>query len=123
RDGRLYWNGKPVEIIGQRLDLTRTQAWVAIAVAVFTAIAALGTAVQGWTPIMTGHVKQGGGPSSPARCRPRPQVHANLIHRRSPTATAIASTEVPTQPVSPRRVPIAGLRVPIPDLRGPSAER
>jgi hypothetical protein len=49
RDGRLYWNGKPVEIIGQRLDLTRTQAWVAIAVAVFTGIAAAGTAVQGWT--------------------------------------------------------------------------
>src|SRR5262249_3756092 len=42
RDGRLYWHGKPVEI-GQRLDLTRTQAWVG------TAIAALGTAVQGWT--------------------------------------------------------------------------
>jgi hypothetical protein len=49
RDGRLYWNGKPVEIVGQRLDLTRTQAWVAIAVAVFTFIAAAGTAVQGWT--------------------------------------------------------------------------
>jgi hypothetical protein len=49
RDGRLYWNGKGVEIIGQRLDLTKTQAVVAIAIAVFTAIAALGTAVQGWT--------------------------------------------------------------------------
>jgi hypothetical protein len=49
RDGRLYWNGKSVEIVGQRLDLTRTQAWIGIAVAVFTAIAAVGTAVQGWT--------------------------------------------------------------------------
>ncbi len=49
RDGRLYWNGKPVEIIGRRLDLTRTQAAVAIAVAIFTGIAAIGTAAQGWT--------------------------------------------------------------------------
>jgi hypothetical protein len=49
RDGRLYWNGKPVEIIGRRLDLTRTQAGVAIAVAVFTGIAAAATAVQAWT--------------------------------------------------------------------------
>jgi hypothetical protein len=49
RDGRLYWNGKPVEIIGRRLDLTRAQAGVAIAVAIFTGIAAIGTAAQGWT--------------------------------------------------------------------------
>src|SRR5436309_3178126 len=49
RDGRLYWNGKPVEIVGQRLDLTRTQALVGIAIAVFTFIAAVGTAVQAWT--------------------------------------------------------------------------
>jgi hypothetical protein len=41
--GRLYWNGKPVEIVGQRLDLTRAQMGVAIAVAVFTVIAALAT--------------------------------------------------------------------------------
>ena len=46
-DGRLYWNGKPVEIIGRRIDLTWTQTVVAIAVAVFTAIAALGTLAQG----------------------------------------------------------------------------
>jgi hypothetical protein len=45
-DGRLHWNGKPVEIIGRRLDLTTTQAVVAIAVAIFTAVAAAGTAVQ-----------------------------------------------------------------------------
>ena len=49
RDGRLYWNGNPVEIIGQRLDLTRTQARFGIAAVVFTAIAALGTIVQAWT--------------------------------------------------------------------------
>jgi hypothetical protein len=34
------------EIIGQRLDLTRTQAFVAIVIAVFTGIAAFGTVVQ-----------------------------------------------------------------------------
>jgi len=47
RDGRLYWNGKPVEIIGQRLDLTWTQTLIAIVVAIFTGITALGTLVQG----------------------------------------------------------------------------
>ena len=45
-NGRLHWNGKPVEIIGRRLDLTKTQGAVAIAVALFTALAALGTLVQ-----------------------------------------------------------------------------
>jgi hypothetical protein len=44
--GRLHWNGKPVEIVGRRLDLTRTQAGVAIAVAVLTALAAAGTLIQ-----------------------------------------------------------------------------
>jgi len=29
-DGRLYWNGKPVEIIGRRLDLTKNQTAVAL---------------------------------------------------------------------------------------------
>jgi hypothetical protein len=28
-DGRLHWNGKPVEIIGRRLDLTGAQNFVA----------------------------------------------------------------------------------------------
>ena len=45
-DGRLYWNGKPVEIIGRRIDLTWTQTVVAIAVAIFTALGALGTLAQ-----------------------------------------------------------------------------
>ena len=47
--GRLHWNGKPVEIIGQRLDLTYVQTGIAIAVAVFTFIAATATTVQAWT--------------------------------------------------------------------------
>ena len=45
-NGRLHWNGKPVEIVGRRLDLTKTQAAVALAVALFTALAALGTLIQ-----------------------------------------------------------------------------
>jgi hypothetical protein len=47
-DGRLYWNGKPVEIVGRRLDLTRGQFWIAVIVAIFTAIAGIGAAAQGW---------------------------------------------------------------------------
>jgi len=47
--GRLYWNGKPVEIVGQRLDLTRPQFFVAAIVAVATVVAALATTVQAWT--------------------------------------------------------------------------
>src|SRR5262245_47234940 len=27
-DGRLYWNGKPVEIVGSRIDLTWTQTFL-----------------------------------------------------------------------------------------------
>ena len=49
RDGRLYWDGKPVEIIGRRLDLTRSQFAVAVIVAIATVIAALTTTVQAWT--------------------------------------------------------------------------
>ena len=44
--GRLHWNGKPVEIVGRRIDLTTTQTVVAISVAIFTALAAAGTLVQ-----------------------------------------------------------------------------
>jgi hypothetical protein len=47
-EGRLYWNGRPVEIIGRRLDLTWTQAWIAIIVAIFTVIGTIGAAAQGW---------------------------------------------------------------------------
>jgi hypothetical protein len=48
KDGRLYWDGRPVEIIGQRLDLTKAQTIIAIVVAVFTGIAAFGTLAEGW---------------------------------------------------------------------------
>ncbi|TFV38675.1 hypothetical protein E4K66_14935 [Bradyrhizobium frederickii] len=47
-EGRLHWNGKPVEIIGRRVDLTRGQSLIAIVVAVFTVIAGIGAAAQGW---------------------------------------------------------------------------
>jgi len=47
-DGRLHWNGKPVEIIGRRLDLTWGQFWIAIVVAIFTAVGGVGAAAQGW---------------------------------------------------------------------------
>lgn len=47
-DGRLHWNGKPVEIIGRRVDLTRGQSAFAIVVAIFTIFGAIGAAAQGW---------------------------------------------------------------------------
>jgi hypothetical protein len=47
-DGRLHWNGKPVEIIGRRLDFTRKQALVGLVVAFFTIVAGIGAAAQGW---------------------------------------------------------------------------
>ena len=46
RDGRLYWNGRPVEIIGRRLDLTKTQAIVAWVLAFLTLVIAFATSVQ-----------------------------------------------------------------------------
>jgi len=46
--GRLHWNGRPVEIVGRRLDLTWGQFWIAVAVAIFTALAAVGALAQGW---------------------------------------------------------------------------
>jgi hypothetical protein len=45
-NGLLHWDGKPVEV-GRRIDLTWTQTIIAIAVAVFTAIGALGALAQG----------------------------------------------------------------------------
>jgi hypothetical protein len=48
-DGRLYWNGKPVEIIRQRLDLTGWQMAVAVLVMIFTGAAAIATGFQAWT--------------------------------------------------------------------------
>ncbi len=49
RSGRLHWDGKPVEIVGSRLDLTRGQRITAIVVASATVVAALATGVQAWT--------------------------------------------------------------------------
>ncbi|MCA6099203.1 hypothetical protein [Bradyrhizobium australafricanum] len=47
-DGRLYWNGKPVEIIGRRVDLTWMQSAIGIAVALFTIVGGIGCGAQGW---------------------------------------------------------------------------
>jgi hypothetical protein len=47
-DGRLHWNGKPVEIIGRRLDLTWTQTLFGLLVAIFTVVGGVGAAAQGW---------------------------------------------------------------------------
>ncbi len=49
KTGRLYWNGKPVEIVGSRLDLTWTQTLIAFAIAIFTFVTAVAMAVQAWT--------------------------------------------------------------------------
>ncbi|MBR1277461.1 hypothetical protein [Bradyrhizobium sp. AUGA SZCCT0283] len=48
RDGRLYWDGRPVEIIGRRLDLTNFQIFLAVVVALFTVVGGIGAAAQGW---------------------------------------------------------------------------
>ncbi len=45
-DGRLYWDGKPVEV-NRRLIMSRKQALGASVIAVLLAIAALGAAIQG----------------------------------------------------------------------------
>jgi hypothetical protein len=47
-DGRLHWNGKPVEIIGRRLDLTNFQVFLAVVVALFTVVGGIGAGAQGW---------------------------------------------------------------------------
>ena len=47
-DGRLHWNGKPVEIVGRRLDLTRAQNVFAVLVAIATICGGIGAAAQGW---------------------------------------------------------------------------
>jgi hypothetical protein len=46
--GHLHWNGKPVEIVGRRLDLTWGQFWIALVVAIFTVVGGIGAAAQGW---------------------------------------------------------------------------
>jgi hypothetical protein len=49
RDGRLHCDGKPVEIVGQRLDLTKAQFLLALIVAGATVLTALATGVVGLT--------------------------------------------------------------------------
>ncbi|MEA3025092.1 MAG: hypothetical protein QOF91_377 [Alphaproteobacteria bacterium] len=46
RDGRLYWDGKPVEI-RRRISMSRAQVIGASIVAAFVAIGAIGSAIQG----------------------------------------------------------------------------
>ena len=67
--GRLYWDGKPVEIIGQRLDLTKAQMGIAIAVAVFTGLAALATVVRRRSHMRIGPAKLDGPCLQPAQYR------------------------------------------------------
>ena len=46
RDGRLYWDGKPVEV-RRRISMSRAQIVGASIVAAFVVIGALGAAIQG----------------------------------------------------------------------------
>ena len=77
--GRLYWNGKPVEIVSQRLDLTRAQNTIALLVAVFTGIAAIATSVQAWTTYHDWACKVGWPVA--AKCPPPPPVPPSVIER------------------------------------------
>jgi hypothetical protein len=77
--GRLHWNGKPVEIISQRLDLTRVQTAIALLVAVFTGIAALATSVQAWTTYHDWACKVGWPVAT--KCPPPPPVPPSVIER------------------------------------------
>jgi hypothetical protein len=45
-DGRLYWDGKPVEV-SRRIQMSRRQILGATLIAAFVAIGALGAAIQG----------------------------------------------------------------------------
>jgi hypothetical protein len=78
-NGRLYWNGKPVEIVSQRLDLTWTQTAIALSVAVFTFIAALATSVQAWTAYHDWACRVGWPVAT--KCPPPPPVPPGIIER------------------------------------------
>jgi hypothetical protein len=52
--GRLHWNGKPVEIVGRRIDLTWGQFWIALVVAIFTVVGGLEPQPKGGPPITIG---------------------------------------------------------------------
>jgi|HubBroStandDraft_6_1064221.scaffolds.fasta_scaffold252857_3 hypothetical protein len=51
-EGRLYWNGKPVEV-SQRLTLSWWQEVAALIVSAFVIIGAIGSAAQGWAAYNT----------------------------------------------------------------------
>jgi hypothetical protein len=78
-NGRLYWNGKPVEIVSQRLDLTWIQTAIALSVAVFTFIAALATSVQAWTAYHDWACRVGWPVAT--KCPPPPPVPPGIIER------------------------------------------
>lgn len=77
--GRLYWNGKPVEIVSQRLDLTWVQTVIALAVAVCTFIAAIATSVQAWTTYHDWACKVGWPVAT--KCPPPPPVPPGILER------------------------------------------
>ena len=79
-DGRLHWNGKPVEIIGRRLDLTWSQAVFGFLVAVFTVVGGIGAAAQGWAAYHDW------------ACR----------NKRFSIMSCLATVDVPTRPENPR---------------------
>jgi hypothetical protein len=77
--GRLYWNGRPVEIVSQRLDLTKLQIGIALFVAGSTFIAAIATSVQAWTAYHDWACKVGW--PVVAKCPPPPPVPPSVIER------------------------------------------
>jgi hypothetical protein len=76
-DGRLYWDGKPVEV-RRRLMMSRSQAVGACIVAFFIVIAAIGSAIQGAATLSnwacrTGWTSYCAAPAPPAP-KPPPRV-------------------------------------------------
>lgn len=46
-EGRLYWDGKRVEV-SRRLDLSTGERWFALIVGAFTIMGSIGAVAQGW---------------------------------------------------------------------------
>ena len=46
-DGRLYWDGKQIEI-SKRLDLSKGERWFALIVGAFAIFGSIGAVAQGW---------------------------------------------------------------------------
>ena len=66
RDGRLYWDGKPVEV-RRRISMSRAQVVGASIVAAFVVIGAIGAAIQGAVAARDWPAGSAGRPA-PARC-------------------------------------------------------